>query len=69
MISFSFSARHWQQIEAGRPITVRTLLRIGEIFGVSLSSLVSGLDSPGEKKEEEPRPVGKVSHKGKKRGA
>jgi hypothetical protein len=28
MISFGFSARHWQQIEAGRPITVTTLLRI-----------------------------------------
>ena len=27
MISFGFSARHWQQIEAGRPITVTTLLR------------------------------------------
>jgi len=28
MISFGFSARHWQQVEAGRPITVTTLLRI-----------------------------------------
>ena len=34
MISFGFSARHWQQIEAGRPITVKTLLRISETFGV-----------------------------------
>jgi hypothetical protein len=24
MISFGFSARHWQQIEAGRPITLTT---------------------------------------------
>jgi transcriptional regulator with XRE-family HTH domain len=47
MIAFGFSARHWQQIEAGRPITVRTLLRIGEVFNVSLSSLVNGLDNPG----------------------
>jgi hypothetical protein len=30
MISFGFSASHWQQIEAGRPITLTTLLRICE---------------------------------------
>jgi transcriptional regulator with XRE-family HTH domain len=45
MISFGFSARHWQQIEAGRPITVTTLLRICEVFEVSMSSLVRDLDS------------------------
>ena len=45
MISFGFSARHWQQIEAGRPITVRTLLRICDVFKVSMSRLVRGLDS------------------------
>jgi DNA-binding XRE family transcriptional regulator len=28
MIAFGFSARHWQQIEAGRPITMTTLLRV-----------------------------------------
>jgi transcriptional regulator with XRE-family HTH domain len=44
MISFGFSARHWQQIEAGRPITVKTLLRIFETFGVPLVRLVRGLD-------------------------
>jgi transcriptional regulator with XRE-family HTH domain len=44
MISFGFSARHWQQIEAGRPITVTTLLRICEVFEISMSSLVKGLD-------------------------
>jgi transcriptional regulator with XRE-family HTH domain len=32
MISFGFSARHWQQIEAGRPITLTTLLRIADTF-------------------------------------
>jgi transcriptional regulator with XRE-family HTH domain len=40
MISFGFSARHWQQIEAGRPITVRTLLRICDTFGVRLDRRV-----------------------------
>jgi transcriptional regulator with XRE-family HTH domain len=45
MISFGFSARHWQQIEAGRPITVTTLLRICEVFEVSMEKLVRGLDT------------------------
>jgi transcriptional regulator with XRE-family HTH domain len=44
MISFGFSARHWQQIEAGRPITVRTLLRICSVFKTRMDQLVCGLD-------------------------
>jgi transcriptional regulator with XRE-family HTH domain len=44
MIGFGFSARHWQQIEAGRPITIRTLLRISETFGVRAAQLINGLD-------------------------
>lgn len=44
MISFGFSARHWQQIESGRPITVTTLLRICEVFEVPLERVVRGLD-------------------------
>jgi len=44
MISFGFSARHWQQIEAGRPITVRTLLRICEVFKTPMHRIVRGLD-------------------------
>jgi transcriptional regulator with XRE-family HTH domain len=44
MISFGFSARHWQQIEAGRPITVSTLLRICGVFKTSAERLVRGLD-------------------------
>jgi hypothetical protein len=59
MISFGFSARHWQQIEGGRPITVRTLLRIGEVFRVSLASLVSGLDNPSKQGKEESHFIGK----------
>jgi transcriptional regulator with XRE-family HTH domain len=43
MISFGFSARHWQQIEAGRPITVTTLLRICTVFKISMETLVKGL--------------------------
>jgi transcriptional regulator with XRE-family HTH domain len=44
VISFGFSARHWQQIEAGRPITVTTLLRICEAFKVPVARLLQGLD-------------------------
>jgi transcriptional regulator with XRE-family HTH domain len=44
MINFGFSARHWQQIEAGRAITVKTLLRICKAFDMPLVRLVRGLD-------------------------
>jgi transcriptional regulator with XRE-family HTH domain len=50
MISFGFSARHWQQIETGRPITVTTLLRICETFDISVSKLVRGLDRKNKTK-------------------
>jgi transcriptional regulator with XRE-family HTH domain len=43
MIDFGFSARHWQQIEKGRPITMKTLLRITIALDVPLSKLVRGL--------------------------
>ena len=45
MNSFGFSVRHWQQIEAGRPITVSTLLRICEVFKIPVDRLVRGLDA------------------------
>ena len=45
MISFGFSARHFQQIEAGRPITVTTMLRLCEVLETSVDKLVKGLDS------------------------
>jgi len=44
IISFGFSARHWQQIEAGRTITMRTALRTREKFEISMARLVRGLD-------------------------
>jgi transcriptional regulator with XRE-family HTH domain len=44
MISHGFSARHWQQIEAGRPITVSTLFRICRVFRYPMERLVRGLD-------------------------
>ena len=44
MIGHGFSARHWQQIEKGRPITVTTLLRICEVFKTPIDRVVRGLD-------------------------
>jgi transcriptional regulator with XRE-family HTH domain len=44
MVAYGFSARHWQQIEAGRPITVSTLLRICAVLETSVERLVRGLD-------------------------
>jgi len=44
MISFGFSARHWQQIEAGRPITIKTLLRICDTFSIRAAQLIRDLD-------------------------
>jgi len=44
MMSYGFAARHWQQIESGRPITVSTLLRICAVFRTSVERLVRGLD-------------------------
>jgi transcriptional regulator with XRE-family HTH domain len=45
MIGFGFSARHWQQVEAGRAITIKTLVRACRVFGVNLSTVLRGLDS------------------------
>jgi transcriptional regulator with XRE-family HTH domain len=43
MISFGFSARHWQQVEAGRPITIATLLRICDALNAKPEKLLRGL--------------------------
>jgi len=43
MYSHDFSVRHWQMIEAGRPITMFTLLRICEVFEVSPEQPLAGL--------------------------
>jgi DNA-binding Xre family transcriptional regulator len=44
MNTFGFSTRHWQQIEAGRPITTRTLLRICRVFKIKSEDLLRGLE-------------------------
>ena len=43
MISFGFGVRYWQRVEAGKPITLRTLLRICRILSTPMESVVRGL--------------------------
>lgn len=43
MISFGYGVRFWQRIEAGKPITLRTLLRICRILGTTMEAVVRGL--------------------------
>jgi transcriptional regulator with XRE-family HTH domain len=44
METVGFDAKHWSQIEGGRPITVKTMLRICESLDVTLDQLLTGLD-------------------------
>ncbi len=44
MISLGFSVRYWQRVEAGKPITLRTLLRICQVFSTPMHEIVRGLD-------------------------
>lgn len=50
MISFGYGVRYWQRIEAGKPITLRTLLRICGILGTTMDSVVRGLGPEAMKK-------------------
>jgi transcriptional regulator with XRE-family HTH domain len=42
MIGYGFSVRHWQMIEAGRPITLFTLLRVCDAFEMTPDQMLSG---------------------------
>ena len=46
MFSFGFSTRHWQQVEAGRPVTFTTVLRACDVFGIRPEELLAGLYKP-----------------------
>ncbi|HLK08547.1 MAG TPA: helix-turn-helix transcriptional regulator [Candidatus Angelobacter sp.] len=50
MISFGYTVRYWQRIEAGKPITLRTLLRICGILGTTAEVVVRGLGPETVKK-------------------
>ena len=53
MISYGFSVRHWQMIEAGRPTTLFTLLRICDVFEIQPEQLVAGLGQHFRKRKKE----------------
>ena len=55
MISFGYTVRYWQRIEAGKPITLRTLLRICRVRGTTAEAMVRGL-GPGAAKGQVKRP-------------
>lgn len=56
MISYGYTVRYWQRIEAGKPITLRTLLRICRILGTTMESVVRGLGPEAVKKPINKRP-------------
>ncbi|MGO8813019.1 MAG: helix-turn-helix domain-containing protein [Candidatus Sulfotelmatobacter sp.] len=49
MITHGYSVRYWQKVEAGKPITLRTLLRICRLFAVPMCDVVRGLDGVPKK--------------------
>jgi transcriptional regulator with XRE-family HTH domain len=51
MISRGFSVRFWQKIEAGKPISLRTLLRICRLFSAPMHEVVRGLDDPAVERD------------------
>jgi len=59
MIEHGFSARHWQQIESGRAITLKTLLRACIVFKVSPATLLRGLEHELPKRYEHSRRRGR----------
>jgi transcriptional regulator with XRE-family HTH domain len=56
MLTRGIGAKHWQQMETGRPVTGETLLRICQAFDITLSVLVSDLDAGIYKKLPTPLP-------------
>ena len=44
MITHGYSVRYWQKVEAGKPITLRTLLRICRLFAAPMGDVVRDLD-------------------------
>jgi hypothetical protein len=53
MISYGFSVRHWQMIEAGRPITMLTMLRVSDAFNIPPEDLIAGLSHHLRKRKAE----------------
>jgi len=55
LIEYGFSARHYQQIEAGRALTLKTLARLCLAFHVKLANLVRSLERHLRRPHDWPR--------------
>ena len=55
MITHGYSGRYWQKVEAGKPITLRTLLRICRLFAAPMCDVVRGLDDIPSKRPRKRR--------------
>jgi transcriptional regulator with XRE-family HTH domain len=55
MITHGYSVRYWQKVEAGKPITLRTLLRICRLFAAPMCDVVRGLDDIPSKRPRKRR--------------
>lgn len=64
VIEYGFSVRHYQQLEAGRPHSLSTLLRLADMFGVSPDRLLKGL--PGAAGERMNPPLEKSTARKKR---
>jgi transcriptional regulator with XRE-family HTH domain len=43
LMEFGFTTRHYQRIEAGAPITIKTAIRLCKVFKISLADLFKGI--------------------------
>lgn len=50
VLDYGFSVRHYQQLEAGRPHSITTLLRIAKMFGVRPGEIIDQAAPLGPKK-------------------
>jgi transcriptional regulator with XRE-family HTH domain len=66
MVSHGFSVRYWQRIEAGKPITLRTLLRICRLFSAPMEEMVREVDVSGTEKQMARQAIQPRSKKAKK---
>jgi transcriptional regulator with XRE-family HTH domain len=46
-LEYGFSVRHYQQLEGGRPHSLRTLFRLARMLGVQPEQLLKGLSEDG----------------------
>ena len=51
VLEYGFSVRHYQQLEAGRPHSLTTLLRLADMFRVDPAELLQGVHGYGRKKK------------------